>query len=110
YAWQKKRRGTPAFGVPPAAFVTFLQNHDQIANSGSGLRCHQLTSPGRYRALTALTVLAPGTPMLFMGQEFACSAPFLYFADHNPELAKVVRKGRAEFLGQFPSLAAPEVN
>jgi maltooligosyltrehalose trehalohydrolase len=49
------------------------------------------------------------TPMLFQGQEFAASSPFLYFADHNEELAKLVRKGRAEFLAQFPSIAAPEV-
>jgi maltooligosyltrehalose trehalohydrolase len=110
YAWQKKRRGTPSFGVPPAAFVTFLQNHDQVANSGRGHRIHQLTSPGRLRALTALMLLGPGTPMLFQGQEFACSAPFLYFADHHPGLAEKVRAGRREFLGQFPSLAVPEVN
>jgi maltooligosyltrehalose trehalohydrolase len=108
YAWQKKLRGTPAFGLPPAAFVVFLENHDQVSNSGRGLRCHQLTSLGRHRALTALTLLAPGTPMLFQGQEFACSRPFLFFADHNPELAALVRKGRAEFLSQFPSVATPE--
>jgi maltooligosyltrehalose trehalohydrolase len=108
YAWQKKTRGSPAFGVPPSAFVTFIENHDQVANSASGLRCHQLTSPGRHRAMTALMILMPGTPMLFQGQEFSASAPFLFFADHNPELAKLVRKGRADFLAQFPSVATPE--
>jgi maltooligosyltrehalose trehalohydrolase len=108
YAWQKKGRGTPTFGVPPAAFAVFLQNHDQVANSGRGLRGHQLTSPGRWRALTALTLLAPGTPILFQGQEFASSSPFLFFVDHNPELARLVRQGRGDFLAQFPSLAAPE--
>src|SRR5262249_55389339 len=86
YFWQKKRRGTPAFDVPPCAFVTFLDNHDQVANSGCGLRVHALTSPGRYRAMTALLLLAPGTPMLFQGQEFASSAPFYYFADHKKGL------------------------
>jgi maltooligosyltrehalose trehalohydrolase len=106
----KKRRGTPSRGrVPPAAFVTFLQNHDQISNSGRGLRIHQLTSPSRYRALTALMLLGPGTPLLFQGQEFAASSPFLFFADHTPALARLVRKGRAEFLSQFPSVALPEV-
>ena len=75
YSWQEKRRGTPALDLPPAAFVTFIQNHDQVANSGRGLRAHQLTSPGRYRAMTALLLLAPGTPMLFQGQEFAASTP-----------------------------------
>ncbi len=107
YSWQEKRRGKPGLDIPPPAFVTFTQNHDQVANSGRGLRAHQLTSPGRYRAMTALTLLAPGTPMLFMGQEFAASAPFLYFADHTPELAKLVRAGRAEFLQQFRSLTDP---
>jgi maltooligosyltrehalose trehalohydrolase len=109
FAWQRKRRGTPSCGVPPAAFVTFLQNHDQVANSGAGKRVHQLTSPRRFRALTALTLLGPGTPMLFQGQEFAAGSPFLYFTDHNPELAELVRKGRAGFLAQFPSLSPPEV-
>src|SRR5260370_23924964 len=71
YRWQKKRRGTPALDLPPASFINFLQNHDQVANSGTGQRCHDLTSPGRYRALTALLLLGPGTPMLFQGQEFA---------------------------------------
>jgi maltooligosyltrehalose trehalohydrolase len=109
YKWQKQRRGTPTFGVPPPAFVTFIQNHDQVANSGRGLRAHLLTSPGRYRAMTALMLLLPGTPMLFQGQEFASSSPFFYFADHKPELAKLVRKGRAEFLAQFPSVAEPDM-
>lgn len=108
YEWQEMRRGTSSLKLPPATFVTFIQNHDQIANSGRGERCHQLTSPGRYRAMTALLLLAPGTPMLFQGQEFAASSPFLYFADHGPELAELVRKGRAEFLTQFRSLATPE--
>jgi maltooligosyltrehalose trehalohydrolase len=109
YTWQQQRRGTPTFGLKPATFVTFIQNHDQIANSGSGLRCHQLTSPGRYRAMTALMLLGPGTPMLFQGQEFAASSPFFYFADHNEELAPLVRRGRAKFLSQFPSLTCPEM-
>ena len=106
YAWQEQGRGTPTRGVPPAAFVSFLQNHDQVANSATGARIHTLTSPGRYRALTALLLLGPWTPMLFQGQEFAASAPFQYFADHEPDLAGKVRAGRREFLSQFPSIAA----
>lgn len=109
YAWQGKRRGTPTAGVPGAAFVTFLQNHDQIANSGRGLRVHARTSPGRLRAMTALLLLGPGTPMLFQGQEFAATTPFFYFADHKPELAKAVAEGRADFLGQFPTLATADM-
>ena len=109
YAWQGKRRGSPALDIPNHAFIHFLQNHDQIANSGRGARIHRLASPGRLRALTALTILGPATPMLFMGQEFAASAPFLYFADHLPELARAVNRGRRDFLRQFPSLALPEL-
>jgi maltooligosyltrehalose trehalohydrolase len=103
--WHRQPRGSPAWGISPASFVVFLQNHDQVANSARGLRGHQLTSPGRWRAMTALLLLMPATPLLFQGQEFAASAPFLYFADVGPELAESVRKGRAEFLTQFPSLA-----
>jgi maltooligosyltrehalose trehalohydrolase len=105
---QKKPRGTPALDLPPAQFVQYLENHDQVANSGRGLRCWQLTSPGRLKALTALTLLGPATPMLFQGQEYAASSPFYFFADHSPELAQLVFKGRRQFLAQFRSLMAPE--
>lgn len=105
YTWQKKARGTPGLDLPPWVYVNFLDNHDQVANSGTGLRCQLLTTPGRFRAMTALMLLSPGTPMLFQGQEFAASTPFYYFADHRPELAETVRSGRLDFLGQFPSLA-----
>ena len=67
YTWQAKRRGSPAWGLDPWQFVTYIQNHDQIANSGNGERLHQLTSPGRYRAITALLLLAPRTPDAFPG-------------------------------------------
>ena len=109
YKWQRSRRGTPALDLPASAFVTFIENHDQIANSAHGLRLHQLTSPGRYRAMTAFLLLSPPAPMLFQGQEFASSAPFLYFADHRGELGNQVRKGRAAFLAQFPSIASPQM-
>ena len=109
YKWQRKRRGTPGLDIHPAAFITFIQNHDQIANSAYGKRCHALSSPGKLRAITALLLLAPGTPMLFQGQEFAASSPFLFFADHGSKLAEEIRVGRAEFLAQFPSLATPEM-
>jgi maltooligosyltrehalose trehalohydrolase len=108
YSWQKKRRGLPTTGLHPANFVHYIQNHDQVANSLHGMRLHELTSPGRLRAMTAILLLGPMTPMLFQGQEFAASAPFLYFADHNPELARLVASGRRKFLEQFPSVACPE--
>jgi maltooligosyltrehalose trehalohydrolase len=97
------------FGLPPSHFVNFLQNHDQIANSARGERAHKLTSPGIFKAMTALILLAPGTPMLFQGEEFAASSPFLFFADQDPQIAPLVRKGRREFLGQFRSLALPSM-
>jgi len=106
YHWQKNRRGTPGLDLSPKHFVTFLQNHDQVANSARGVRGDRLTSPGRWRAMTALLLLAPSTPMLFQGQEFSASAPFLYFADFpDTALIAAVRKGRSEFLTQFRSIA-----
>ncbi len=110
YAWQKRRRGSPTFDVPQAAMVQYLQNHDQIANSPRGLRVEELTSPGRFRAMTALLLLTPGTPLLFQGQEFAASSPFLYFAHHGGELAGAVQRGRGVFLKQFPSIASPRMH
>jgi maltooligosyltrehalose trehalohydrolase len=109
YRWQEQRRGTSTLGLPQPSMVNFIQNHDQIANSARGQRVHELTSPGSFKAVTALTLLGPGTPMLFQGEEFASSSRFLFFADHNPELAEKVRKGRAEFLQQWRSFRLPEV-
>ncbi|HVX60085.1 MAG TPA: DUF3459 domain-containing protein, partial [Pirellulales bacterium] len=103
-----KRRGTPAWDLPGRRFVTFLENHDQVAHSGRGQRPQYLTSPGRYRAMTTVWLLAPGTPLFFQGQEFWSSAPFLFFADHHPELAELVRKGRNEFLREFHSLSGSD--
>ena len=110
YPWQSQRRGSPGLDLAAPAFVTYLENHDQVANSARGERLISLTTRGRWRALTALLLLAPGTPMLFQGQEFASTRPFLFFADHEPALAEAVRKGRREFLAQFPSLALPGVD
>jgi maltooligosyltrehalose trehalohydrolase len=108
YSWQGKRRGTPTRGLEPHRFVTFLENHDQVANALSlrGERLRQRASPGMYRALTALWLLSPGTPMFFQGQEFGASSPFLYFADHTGALGAAVRRGRAGFMRQFRSVAS----
>jgi maltooligosyltrehalose trehalohydrolase len=109
YKWQRKPRGSAVTTEPASAFVHFIQNHDQVANALHGQRLLELASPARYRAITALLLLAPETPMLFMGQEFGASNPFLYFADHSQQkLAKSVYEGRREFLAQFPSYASPE--
>jgi maltooligosyltrehalose trehalohydrolase len=109
YPWQKNPRGHVALDLAGPALTLFLQNHDQVSNTIEGRRIHQLTSPGVHRALTALYLLAPATPLIFMGQEFAASSPFLFFADHEPDLAKLVEKGRREFIRQFPSANHPAV-
>jgi len=105
----KKPLGTPTFGLPSSAFITYLENHDQVSNSTWGARLHWQSSPAQYRAMTAAWLLAPGTPMFFQGQEFGASNPFLFFADHNEELAPLVRKGRIESLAHFPSMAHPDL-
>lgn len=104
YSWQKQRRGTSTRGVPQGAFITFIENHDQVANSARGKRMHQIAGAGKLRALTTLLLLGPGTPMLFQGQEFASSSRFRFFSDHKPEIAKLVHRGRVKFLSQFRSL------
>ncbi|WP_439621361.1 malto-oligosyltrehalose trehalohydrolase [Gemmata sp.] len=108
YRWQNRRRGRPALDVPRHQFVAFLENHDQVANSGRGLRVNQVTSPARFRALTAYLLLIPATPMLFQGQEYASTRPFLYFADHHAELAALVHTGRRAAMRLFRSQAGPE--
>jgi maltooligosyltrehalose trehalohydrolase len=106
YHWQKQPRGE-RFSTAHRSCVLFLDNHDQVANSLYGSRLHRLAGPARYRAMTAVLLLAPQTPMLFMGQEFMASTPFLFFADHAGELAQQIRLGRQAFLSQFPGAATP---
>ncbi|MDZ4780453.1 MAG: alpha-amylase family glycosyl hydrolase [Planctomycetia bacterium] len=100
-----QERGSGTRGFDAWSFVSFLQNHDQVANSAYGLRLHQLASPARFRALTALWLFMPQTPMFLQGQEFCASSPFLYYADLAEELGRIVWEGRKSFLSQFPSLA-----
>jgi maltooligosyltrehalose trehalohydrolase len=110
YVWQEAPRGTPTFGAPPEAFVAFIENHDQISNTAAGERLRFQTSPGRYRAMTALLLLGPWTPLLFQGEEFGASTPFMFFTDTGDDpMREAIRKGRFEFLAQFPSLASDEV-
>jgi maltooligosyltrehalose trehalohydrolase len=105
YSWQANPRGSFSLDLGPRRFVHYLQTHDQVANTFRGRRLHELTSPGRLRALTALLLLSPPVPQLFQGQEFAASSPFHYFADHEDELAEAVRAGRTTQVGQFVSMA-----
>jgi maltooligosyltrehalose trehalohydrolase len=109
YAWQKKGRGTPALDLPAERFVTYLENHDQVANTARGARLATGVDPGRLRAMTALLLLGPNTPMLFQGQEWGSTRPFVYFADHDAKLAAQVAAGRLDFLSQFPSLASQAI-
>ncbi|MDB4981978.1 MAG: maltooligosyl trehalose hydrolase, partial [Myxococcales bacterium] len=108
YRWQKKPRGTSTRGLPPRAFVSFLENHDQLANFALGERRSTIAAPGRLRALTALLLLAPSTPLLFQGQEWNASTRFTFFADLGRSLEASVKDGRATFLQQFPRYASPE--
>ncbi len=109
YKWQQQRRGTPALDLNPSHFITYLENHDQVANSARGERLITLTHPALYRAMSALLMLSPGTPMLFQGQEFGSTRRFVYFCDHAVGLGDQVHSGRREFLTQFRSLAQPEI-
>jgi maltooligosyltrehalose trehalohydrolase len=109
YRWQSQRRGTPTFDLSPPAFINFIQNHDQVANTARGERPNLVATQGKYRAMSALLLLMPGTPMLFQGQEYGATTPFLYFCDHKAEIGKAVREGRAKFLAQFRSLSLPEM-
>src|SRR5262249_54702753 len=107
HRWQRRRRGTPAFDLPAISFVHYLENHDQVANSPHGARLSELTSPGRLRALTALLLLSPATPLLFQGQESGAKPPFVFFAALHPDLLGDVTAGRHRFLSRFRSLATP---
>ena len=94
-------RGEPSSDRPPAAFVNFLQNHDQVGNRALGERLAALVKPERLKAATASWLLSPHPPMLFMGEEFAAATPFLFFCDFGPELAKAVTEGRRREFGKF---------
>ena len=104
-SWRKALRGTPTFGIAPEVFVCFIENHDQVANTGQGERLQFQTSPAPYRAMTALLLLGPWTPLLFQGQEFGASSPFLFFADiGDASVRDAIRRGRAKWLAPFVSL------
>jgi maltooligosyltrehalose trehalohydrolase len=109
YAWQGQPRGTSSLDIAPKAFITFLENHDQVANIGLSLRLRVMSSPARYRAMTGLWLLSPGTPMFFQGQEYGAETPFYYFAGHTGDLAEAVSKGRRKFMLQFANQDTPEM-
>jgi maltooligosyltrehalose trehalohydrolase len=98
-------RGEPTTGLAPTAFVFFLQNHDQIGNRALGERLTVLADPRALEAAIAMQLLCPQIPLIFMGEEDGSPSPFLFFTDHNPELAAVVRDGRRREFARFPAFA-----
>ncbi len=98
-------RGKPSGHLPPTAFVSFLQNHDQIGNRALGERLTMLTDPARLRAATALLLLSPQIPLLFIGDEAGSDTPFLFFTDFHDELADAVREGRRKEFAKFAAFA-----
>ena len=101
-------RGEPSGHLPPAAFVGFIQNHDQIGNRAFGERISRLAPPQAIRAATALLLLAPAPPLLFMGQEVGSQRLFPFFCDFGDELARLVTEGRRREFERFPEFADPE--
>jgi maltooligosyltrehalose trehalohydrolase len=100
-------RGEASTHVPPTAFVAFAQNHDQIGNRALGERLWRVADPALLDTAIATLLLAPSIPLLFMGEEFDASSPFLYFCDYGPELGAAVAKGRREEFGRFASFGGP---
>ena len=93
-------RGEPSAALPATAFVDFLQNHDQVGNRAFGERIGALAPEPGVRAATAVLLLAPAIPLLFMGEEWSASTPFLFFSDFGAELGATVTAGRRrEFAG-----------
>jgi maltooligosyltrehalose trehalohydrolase len=101
-------RGEPSSHLPPLAFVNFIQNHDQIGNRAMGERLIALTSREALRAATAILLLAPSPPLLFMGEELGAREPFLFFCDFRGPLADAVRQGRRREFAHFPAFASEE--
>ncbi len=97
-----EERGTTTEGLRPEHFTLTIQNHDQVGNRPRGNRLSDETSPGGFRAASALLLFAPQLPLMFMGQEWATKTPFQYFTDHNEELGKLVSEGRKEEFKDFP--------
>ena len=107
--YRGRPRGAPSAGLPPTAFVGFIQNHDQVGNRAFGDRLTDFTPAAAVRAITAVYLLAPQIPMLFMGEEWAAAQPFPFFCDFGPELADAVRNGRREEFARFPEFRDPKM-
>jgi len=104
-----KPRGQPSAHLPPSAFVNFIQNHDQIGNRAFGERLTMLAEPEAVVVLTALLLLSPPIPLVFMGEEWGETRPFQFFCDFHGELADAVRQGRRREFAHWPQFADPEL-
>jgi maltooligosyltrehalose trehalohydrolase len=104
-----RARGAPADAIGPEHFVYCIQNHDQVGNRALGDRLGHAIDLAAYRAASALLLLSPYTPLIWMGQEWAASAPFLYFTDHEPELGRLVTEGRRSEFAGFSAFGGAEV-
>ena len=100
-------RGSSSGHLPPTSFVNFTQNHDQVGNRAFGERLSAIADPAAVRAAQAVVLLGPAIPLLFMGEEWSASTPFLFFADFSGELAEAVRNGRRSEFKKFPAFADP---
>ena len=100
-------RGEPSGHLPPTAFVSFIQNHDQVGNRAFGERLTSFAPAEAVRAAVSVYLLLPQIPMLFMGEEFGAPQPFPFFAHFEPELAEAVREGRRAEFAKFPEFQDP---
>ena len=100
--YRKRHHGRPVDGLSAHRFVGFIQNHDQVGNRATGDRLEHIIGTERTKIALGLVLTAPFLPMLFQGEEYAASTPFLYFADHkDPEMAKLVSEGRKKEFAAF---------
>ena len=106
--YRGRPRGEPSADLPPTAFVAFIQNHDQVGNRAFGDRVTDFASAAAVRAITAVYLLLPQIPMLFMGEEWGAVQPFPFFCDFGPDLADAVRKGRRDEFARFPEFQDPK--
>jgi maltooligosyltrehalose trehalohydrolase len=104
-AYYGSPRGSDPRGLAPSRFVFFLQNHDQVGNRAAGERLHHQVDLATYRAASVALLASPEMPLLFMGQEWAASAPFLFFTDHHEELGRRVTEGRRREFKRFAAFA-----
>jgi maltooligosyltrehalose trehalohydrolase len=102
-----RMRGTPSAHLPPTAFVSFLQNHDQVGNRALGERIARLAPEAAVRAAMSVVLLSPSPPLLFMGEEWSAPHPFPFFCDYGADLAKAVRDGRSREFAKFAEFADP---